>query len=92
MNATQGILCTVYRCSREKEMYVYVNRQDGLEKLPESLRESAGELSEVLTLKLYPERKLARVKAADVLNAIAERGYFLQLPPNWQPAQFTMGE
>jgi len=92
MNETQAILCTVYRCSREKEMYVYVNRQDGLAHLPESLLSSAGKLSEVLTLKLHPERKLARVRAADVLKAIAERGYFLQMPPNWQPAQFTMGE
>lgn len=92
MTQTDSVLCTVYRCSREKEMYVYVNRQDGLARLPESLRESAGELSEVLTLKLHPERKLARVRAVDVLNAIAERGYFLQLPPNFQPSQFTLGE
>jgi len=42
-------------------------------------------------LKLTPERKLARVKAVDVLAAIADKGFYLQLPPDFNPARFTMG-
>jgi hypothetical protein len=34
-----------------------------------------------MTLVLTPQRQLARVKAADVLEGIAERGFFLQMPP-----------
>jgi|SRR5690554_6007175 uncharacterized protein YcgL (UPF0745 family) len=86
------LICTVYRCSREREMYVYVARSDGLARLPAELLEAAGTLSEVLTLRLSPERKLARARAPEVLAAIAAQGYYLQLPPDKQLRHFTMGE
>jgi len=35
----------------------------------------------VTTFKLSPDRKMARVDAARVLQAIREQGYFLQMPP-----------
>ncbi|HHX82113.1 MAG TPA: YcgL domain-containing protein, partial [Pseudomonadaceae bacterium] len=86
------LICTVYRCSREREMYVYVARSEGLARLPAELLEAAGTVSEVLTLRLSPERKLARARSADVLAAIAVQGYYLQLPPDKQLRHFTMGE
>lgn len=92
MQQTSVMLCTVYRCSREKDTYLYVNRAEGLKRVPEELQQRTGALSEVLTFKLAPERKLARANAADVLKAIADKGYYLQLPPQLQPIQFTMGE
>lgn len=92
MSDVKPILCTVYRCSREPEMYLYVERSEGLTRVPDDLQRRAGKLSEVMTIKLDPARKLARAKAPDVLAAIAQQGYYLQLPPNMQPVQFTMGE
>lgn len=92
MNKQTVMLCTIYRCSKEREMYIYVDRSEGLKRVPEELLQRTGVLSEVMTLKLDQERKLARVKAADVLLAIANNGFFLQLPPDIQVGQFTMGE
>lgn len=88
----KAILCTVYRSSREAELYVYVKREEGLSRVPQDLLSKLGTTSEVLTMKLTADRKLARVKAADVLNAIAVKGFYLQLPPNFNPARFTQGE
>ncbi len=85
------LLCTVYRSSREPELYLYVERSDGLTRVPEDLLARFGTLSEVLTLKLTAERKLARAKAPQVLAAIAEKGYYLQLPPDIYAAPFTLG-
>lgn len=85
-------ICTVYRCAREREMYLWVDRQEGLAKLPEALMKATGKLDEVLTLRLTPERKLARARAPEVLAAIAEHGYYLQLPPDKQVQRFTLGE
>lgn len=85
-------ICTVYRCAREKEMYVWVARADGTAHLPAELLAATGKLSEVLTLRLGPERKLPRARATEVLAAIAERGYYLQLPPDKQVQRFTLGE
>ncbi len=92
MSDAPAIVCTVYRCSREPEMYVYVDSSEGLARVPEDLQRRAGTLSEVMTLTLEPQRKLARANAADVLAAIAAQGFYLQLPPHLQPVQFTMGE
>lgn len=92
MSDARPMLCTVYRCSREPEMYIYIDRSEGLARVPEDLQRRAGTLSEVMTIKLVPERKLARAKAPEVLAAIAQQGFYLQLPPDMQPVQFTMGE
>ncbi len=86
------MLCTVYRSEREPGVYVYVERKDGLGRVPEALLAKLGTSTEVMTFKLTPERKLARVKAADVLAAIAARGYFLQLPPEMMVSRFSEGE
>jgi uncharacterized protein YcgL (UPF0745 family) len=93
MNASSGtILCTVYRSSREAELYLYVKREEALSRVPEDLLRKLGTTSEVLTMKLTPDRKLARAKAVDVLAAIAAKGFYLQLPPDFNPARFTQGE
>lgn len=92
MSDVKPVQCTIYRCSREPEMYLYVDRSEGLERVPDDLQRRAGKFSEVMTIELGPERKLARARAADVLAAIAQQGFFLQLPPDMQPTQFTMGE
>lgn len=86
------LLCTVYRSSREAELYIYVKRDEGLSRVPEELLRKLGTTSEVLTLKLTPDRKLARAKAPDVMAAIAEKGFYLQLPPDFNPSRFTQGE
>lgn len=85
-------VCTVYRCAKEAELYLFVDRAEGFARVPEELLQRLGQTSEVLTLRLTPERKLARARAAEVLAAIAERGYYLQLPPDFHPARFTQGE
>jgi uncharacterized protein YcgL (UPF0745 family) len=89
---TQELLCTVYGSNREPEMYLYVERREGLARVPEELLNRFGTPREVLTLKLHPARKLARARARDVLEAIHARGYYLQLPPDKMPTQFSDGD
>lgn len=74
-------LCTVYRSPRKEEMYLFVDRREGLERVPEELLERFGEPEVVLILKLDEGRRLARAEAGAVLEAIAEQGYYLQMPP-----------
>lgn len=74
-------ICAVYRSSRREGMYLYVDKSEGLERVPESLLAEFGRPQPALTLVLTPERRLARAQAAEVLAAIADQGYFLQLPP-----------
>tara|TARA_R110000772_G_scaffold53032_7_gene121427 strand:- start:1180 stop:1449 length:270 start_codon:yes stop_codon:yes gene_type:complete len=84
-------LCQIYKCSREKEMYLYVAADKELSELPEDLMMRLGNLSELMTLQLNKDTKLARVKAVSVLQEIEAKGYFLQMPPNIHVPVFTYG-
>lgn len=85
----KSVLCTIYKGSREEELYLYVAKDKDLSQLPEELMTRLGELKVVMTLAISPDRKLARVKAETVLEEIKKNGYFLQLPPNFDPAIFN---
>jgi len=71
----------VYRSSKVTDLYLFVDRQDGLARVPPELLARFGKPIEALQLELTPERKLSRSEAPAVLEAIATRGFFLQLPP-----------
>lgn len=74
------VLCDVYRSSKKEELYVYVERKRGLSCLPEQLLELFGKPTLVLTLMLSPDKPLARVPVQKVLEALEDKGYYLQLP------------
>jgi uncharacterized protein YcgL (UPF0745 family) len=62
-------------------MYLYVDKSEDLERVPAELMRRFGKPEQAMTLLLHPERKLARVDVVKVLDAVAEQGYFLQIPP-----------
>jgi uncharacterized protein YcgL (UPF0745 family) len=74
-------LVTVYRSPREAGLYLYVAQETSLDRVPETLLKHFGKPEEAMQLHLHQDRKLARANAADVLSAIAEKGFYLQLPP-----------
>lgn len=71
----------IFRGSRKEEAYLYVDKANGLVDVPEVLLEQFGEPESVMTMMLDRERKLARAKAAEVLDKIDGQGYYLQMPP-----------
>lgn len=79
---SEKILCEIHKSLKRDEMYLYVNRLDGYSRVPEALLESLGKTALVTTLALTAERKLARADAAKVLEAIRDKGYYLQMPPS----------
>ena len=56
------VLCDIYKGNKKEEMYLYVNKSDGLEKVPEALLSSFGELAQVTTLVLSKTRKRKMMK------------------------------
>ncbi|SFR46797.1 hypothetical protein SAMN05216203_0566 [Marinobacter daqiaonensis] len=71
---------SVFRSSRRQDTYLYTRRGQQWNELPESLREIFGNPVHSLDLVLTPDRKLARTTGREVLEAIAEKDYYLQLP------------
>lgn len=78
---TGTVLCEVYRSPRREGMYLYVQHSDGLAQVPESLLERFGRPQSALVFRLHGQRRLARASAMEVLNALMERGFYLQMPP-----------
>lgn len=75
-------LVSVFRSPRREGMYVYIPREGSPGDLPASLLEHFGNPVHALDLVLTPDRQLARADVADVIAAIQEQGFYLQMPPS----------
>lgn len=75
------LLCEIYKSSRREEMYLYVDKRRGLAEVPEALIKRFGKPVTAMTLILTPEKNLARAKASEVMAAIRDKGFYLQMPP-----------
>ncbi|MEC8755750.1 MAG: YcgL domain-containing protein [Pseudomonadota bacterium] len=71
----------VFRSGRKAETYLYMPATAEFEDLPASLRQQFGTPTYVMDLILTPRRKLAQVDVLQVIQAVNEVGFFLQLPP-----------
>ncbi len=81
MNDQQIILCDVYKSSKKAEVYLYVDRVDGLGRVPESLILQLVDPEVCFSFKLTPDRKLARKNSVSIIKNLKEQGNHLQMPP-----------
>lgn len=75
------MIIEIFRSSKRDEMYLYVEKRKGTKDVPEMLMERFGKPISAMTMLLKPEKKLARANAEDVMKAIREQGFYLQMPP-----------
>ena len=73
---------SVYRSARRAETYLYLPVDDEFDELPEGLRDQFGQGTAFLQLWLHADKFLAQAEAKKVLQALAEQGFYLQLPPD----------
>ncbi|MGO1460945.1 MAG: YcgL domain-containing protein [Marinobacter sp.] len=71
---------SVFRSSKKSDTYIFVRRGQAWEELPESLKAVFGSPVHSMDLIMTPERKLARTTGEQVLMAIEEKDFFLQMP------------
>lgn len=74
-------ICAIYRSPKKEGMYLYVEKAEGLKRVPEALLKQFGKPEHAMVLLLHTDRVLARVDVKQVLLDINEKGYFLQMPP-----------
>ncbi len=77
------LMCSVFRCARHADMYLYVSREKGLGAVDDDLLNYFGRPVHVMDLLLRPDRRLAKADVRDVMSAIREKGFYLQLPDQW---------
>ena len=78
-------LVRVYRSKRRVDTYLFVDAVEDLTRVPEELAKHFGAAVQAMELELTTERELARASAGDVLAAIEEHGFYLQMPPEVDP-------
>ncbi len=66
-------------------MYLYLAGEDDFDAVPDELLARFGQPAPVMSLDLGEVRALARVARGEVIAALREQGYFLQLPPKLEP-------
>ncbi len=71
---------SVFRSSKKADTYIYVRRGQVWDDLPDSLRGIFGAPVHAMDLVLTPDRKLARTDGRQVLDAIADKDFYLQMP------------
>lgn len=74
-------ICSIYRSAKRDGMYLYVDKAEGLTRVPEALMNRFGQAEHAMTLLIAEDRKLARADAKKVLQDIEDNGFYLQLPP-----------
>lgn len=75
------LICEIFKSPRKDEMYLYVDKTEGMERVPEALLEVFGHPVSVTTMLITPEKKLARAEADKVMKEIRANGFYLQMPP-----------
>ena len=74
-------IISIYKSSRKDEMYLYVEKALKLTKVPEALMEVFGTALHVMDMPMTVKRELARVDVGNMLEEVASKGFYLQMPP-----------
>lgn len=78
---SKSILCQAWRSDAVPDTYLMVDSVAGLDSIPEELAARFKNPQLVTTFELNASRRMAAADPQEVLRAISDRGYYLQLPP-----------
>ncbi len=76
--------CVIYKGNKKADTFLYICEEGDFSAVPEQLLALLGELELVMHLELVPQRRLARADAAQVREALATHGFYVQMPPQDQ--------
>lgn len=75
------MLCAVYKSSRKAETYLFVKKRACFEDVPETLMTMFGVPKLVMIFPLSKRESLGIADIHKVRAAMAEKGFYLQIPP-----------
>ena len=70
----------IYKSNKKQDSYLYIEQEDDFSRVPEILMKSLGRLEIAMTLDLSATKKLARADVNQVMSALDEDGFYLQMP------------
>lgn len=75
------MIAFVFRSPKKEEMYLYLADKEGFDTLDDALKKVFGTPEFVMAVDLGKRDKLARVDINRVREELAEKGFYLQMPP-----------
>lgn len=75
------MLCAIYKSPKKAGMYLYVEKRDLFDRVPQALREMFGKPQFVMLFNLKGDKPLVRADKSEVLAKIESDGFYLQMPP-----------
>lgn len=76
---TEKVFVSVFRSTKKPDTYLFVRRGQVWDDLPDSLRGIFGSPVHSMDLVITPDRKLARTDGRQVLQAIEDKGFYMQM-------------
>ena len=74
------MLCVIYKSPKEAGMYLYIEKRDQFDALPEALLTVFGKPVFVMLFNLAGTKPLVNADKTEVLQQIKEKGFYLQTP------------
>ena len=74
------MLCAIYKSPKEAGMYLYIEKRDQFDALPEALLTVFGKPVFVMLFNLAGTKPLVIADKTEVLQQIKEKGFYLQTP------------
>ena len=74
------MFCVIYRSTKREQTYLYVEKKDDFSRVPDELMYSFGTPKLAMILPLDGRKKLIHADLDKVKQALADQGYYLQLP------------
>ncbi|ABZ76402.1 protein of unknown function DUF709 [Shewanella halifaxensis HAW-EB4] len=75
------MICAVYKSRRKAESYLFVEKRNDFERVPEALMDMFGEPQLVMMLPIEKRDHLGFADIKKVRSELKEKGFYLQLPP-----------
>ncbi|ASJ96592.1 MULTISPECIES: YcgL domain-containing protein [Shewanella] len=75
------MICAVYKSRIKADCYLFVEKRNDFERVPEPLMKMFGTPELVMILPLNKRSQLALADIEKVKVELADKGYYLQLPP-----------
>lgn len=73
--------CAVYKSHKKAETYLYIPNKDDFSRVPSALLEVFGKPQLVMVIPIMKLNKLALADVRNVINALENQGFYLQLSP-----------
>ncbi|KNE77266.1 YcgL domain-containing protein [Aggregatibacter actinomycetemcomitans] len=74
------MLCAIYKSPKEAGMYLYIEKRNQFDGVPEALLKIFGKPIFVMLFNLAGEKPLENADKTEVLQNIKEKGFYLQTP------------